>query len=133
MGPDWFLVEFFQTYWDIVSEDFNRVVTAFYNNALDLWSIKQEYITLIPQKTNNITLSDYRPISVVSAIPKILTSRLQPFLHDLIDKNQTAFIKGRQLMQTFLSTRELLIHHAKNKMPSIFIKIDFRKAFDNKS
>jgi Reverse transcriptase (RNA-dependent DNA polymerase) len=43
------------------------------------------------------------------------------------------FIKGRQLMQTFLSTRETLYHLAKNKVPSIFMKIDFQKAFNTLS
>jgi Reverse transcriptase (RNA-dependent DNA polymerase) len=34
-------------------------------------------------------------------------------------------------MQTFLSTRELLCHLVKNKISSIFMKIDFQKAFDS--
>jgi retron-type reverse transcriptase len=111
------------------------VVRAFYYNRLDLWRINQVYVTLIPKKSNKKTLSDYRPISVLSAIPKILTeilaSRLQPYLQNLINTNQTAFIKGRQLMQTFISSRELLCYLAKNKIPSIFMKIDVQKAFDS--
>jgi Reverse transcriptase (RNA-dependent DNA polymerase) len=34
-------------------------------------------------------------------------------------------------MQTFISIRELLCHLAKNKIPSIFMKIDFQKVFDS--
>jgi Reverse transcriptase (RNA-dependent DNA polymerase) len=136
-GPDGFPIKFFQNYWDIVADDLHKAISAFYHNQLDLWRINQAYITLIPRKSSTATLSDYRPISVLSAIPeiitKILASRLQPFLPDLIDKNQTAFIKGRQLMQTFLATREILSHLSRNKIPSIFIKIDFQKTFDSNS
>jgi Reverse transcriptase (RNA-dependent DNA polymerase) len=111
------------------------MVTAFYHNRLDLWRINQAYITLIPKSTTHESLSDYRPISVLSVVPKILTkiltTRLQTYLHGLISNNQTTFIKGRRLMQTFLSTRELLCHLTKNKIPSIFMKIDFQKAFDS--
>jgi hypothetical protein len=49
-GPDGFPIEFFQTYWDIVRDDIFQVVTAFYHNSLDLWRVKQAYITLIPKK-----------------------------------------------------------------------------------
>jgi hypothetical protein len=36
-------------------------------------------------------------------------------------------------MQTLLSTQELLHHLVKNKIPSIFLKADFQKAFDTLS
>jgi Reverse transcriptase (RNA-dependent DNA polymerase) len=120
---------------NFISDDLHSMVMAFYHNRLDLWRINQAYITLIPKSTTPETLSNYRPISVLSAVPKILTkiltTRLQPYLHRMISNNQTTFIKGRQLMQTFLSTRELLCHLVKNKISSNFMKIDFQKAFDS--
>jgi Reverse transcriptase (RNA-dependent DNA polymerase) len=134
-GPDGLPIEFFQEYWEFISDDLHSMVMTFYHNRLDLWRINQAYITLIPKSTTPETLSDYRPISVLSAVPKILTkilaTRLQPYLYGIISNNQTTFIKGRQLMQTFLSTRELLCHLVKNKITSIFMKIDFQKAFDS--
>jgi Reverse transcriptase (RNA-dependent DNA polymerase) len=134
-GPDGFPIEFLQNYWDCIAHDLHQAITAFYHNQLDLWRINQAYITLILKKNESNSLSDYEPISVLSAIPKIITkilaSKLQPFLPGLINESQTAFIKGRQLMQTFLSTRELLHHLAEQKIPFVFIKIDFQKAFDS--
>jgi Reverse transcriptase (RNA-dependent DNA polymerase) len=134
-GLDRFPIEFFQRYWEWVSLDLLSTITAFYHKKLDLWRINQAYITLIPKKANSVTPSDYRPISVLSAIPKIITkilaTRLQPFLKQLIHNNQTTFVKGRQLMQTFLSTRETLTYLARKNIPSIFLKIDFQKAFDS--
>jgi hypothetical protein len=73
---DRFPIEFFQRYWEWVSLDLLSTITAFYHKKLDLWRINQAYITLIPKKANSVTPSDYRPISVLSAIPKIITKIL---------------------------------------------------------
>jgi hypothetical protein len=35
-GPDGYLIEFFQTYWNIMWDDVYRAITVFYYNRLDL-------------------------------------------------------------------------------------------------
>jgi hypothetical protein len=108
VGPDGFLIEFFQQYWDIIWEDLYRAVTTFYHNKLDLWKINQAYITLILKRTRVTTISDFWSIIVLSVVLKILTkilaTRLQPYIPFLVDKHQTTFTRGRQLMQTFITT-----------------------------
>jgi Reverse transcriptase (RNA-dependent DNA polymerase) len=135
VGPDEFPIEFFHHYWDIIWEDLYRAVSAFYHNKLDLWRINEAYIALIPKKSSATIISDFRPISVLSAIPKIITkilaTRLQPYVPLLVDKHRTTFTKGRHLMQTFLSTHEMLHHLSRNRIPSVLLKLDFHKAFDN--
>jgi Reverse transcriptase (RNA-dependent DNA polymerase) len=117
-----FPIEFFQTYWSTVSEDLFRAVTKFYHNQLHLWRLNHAFITLIPKKNDSVNLHDFRPISVLAAILKIITKilviRLQPHMATLINPLQTAFIKGRQLMQSFLSTREMITHLSRNRIPS---------------
>ena len=79
-------------------------------------------------------ISDYRAISVINTIAKLVTkimaNRLQPHLTKLITTNQTAFMRGRSLMESFLSARELLNYCDKKKLPAILYKVDFQKAFD---
>jgi Reverse transcriptase (RNA-dependent DNA polymerase) len=136
-GPDGLPIEFFKTYWETIWGDELRTVLAFHDNKLDLWRLNQRYISLIPKTASTTHIFDYRPISVLSSIPKIITkilaTRLQKYLLQLVNQQQTAFVKGKQLMQTFISTRETLNHLAKNKIPSVFLKINFRKAFDTLS
>jgi Reverse transcriptase (RNA-dependent DNA polymerase) len=136
-GSDGFSIEFFQNYWDTVRNDIFQAVNAFYHNRLDLWCINQAHITLIPKKNETKLISDFRSISVLSILLKIITKilamRLQPFLPNLIHQNQATFIKGRQLMQTFLSARELMTYLHKRRIPAVFFKIDFAKAFDTLS
>ena len=43
---------------------------------------------------------------------------------------QTAFIRGRQITDNFVATRELLHHLSTTKKKAVFVKLDFAKAFD---
>ena len=68
---------------------------------------------------NPLTVNDFRPISILNLVPKliskILANRLCHKLPDLISTQQTAFIKGRQIAENFIATRELLHHLDKDR------------------
>lgn len=56
------------------------------------------FVTLIPKTGDPFTLSDFRPISLVSCqykiLAKLLTQRLKNVLPDIISECQSAFISG---------------------------------------
>jgi hypothetical protein len=60
----------------------------------------------------------------------VLTVRLQAEIPKLIDINQTGFIRGRAISDTFVYAMELVQVCHKRKMPAIVLKLDFAKAFD---
>jgi Reverse transcriptase (RNA-dependent DNA polymerase) len=117
-----------------VGSDICLLVQAFYSNVVDLWRINQAHITLLPKKKGALQPKDYRPISVITGllkiISKILANRLQKYLPTLINTHQSAFIKGRALMETFLVARESIFFWHKEKIPSVLIKVEFQKPFD---
>ncbi|XP_022680012.1 uncharacterized protein LOC111256374 [Setaria italica] len=94
-------------------------------------------ITLVPKKWDAASLADYRPISLVhnfaKLVAKLLSNRLAPELHRLVDVNQSAFIKTRSIHDNFkfveLAAKSL---HRKRK-PNLLIKLDISKAFDTVS
>lgn len=134
-GPDGVLNEFLQLHWGVIKSDLIRIMQGFYDHSIDLTAINQANITMIPKKEEPKHVSDFRPISVMNAVPKliskILANRLRSFLPDLISPTQTAFIQGRQISENFNTTREILHHISKNGKPACFIKLDFAKAFDS--
>lgn len=69
-------------------------------------SLNATFISLIPKKTDASTSQDFRPISMISAphkiIAKVLSNRIQSMLHEVIDSNQYAFIKGGIFLIAFL-------------------------------
>lgn len=132
-GPDELPAEFFQTFWDIVGEDVKNFIRGFFMGR-DIGCMNKASITLIQKEQGASAISDFRPISVINTVAKIATklmaNRLQPHLKDLVSNTQTAFVKGRSIMESFLVAREYLNFCHKMKIPSVLFKVDFAKAFD---
>lgn len=111
-GPDQIPNEFHQTYWP--KSDILEIVDGLFHGTISLSKINKANLIFIPKKENPSMISHYRPISVLNAIPKLLSkllaNRLRLKMPNLISTNQTAFIQGRQIIENFVATRELLQH-----------------------
>lgn len=111
------------------------ILEGFHMGTTNLHDLNRANITMIPKNEGANEVGDFRPISIINLIPKILTkilaTRLSRFLPDLISIRQSAFIKGRQISENFVTTREMLQHISHVKSPAFFFKIDFTKAFDS--
>ena len=60
-------------------------------------------------------------------ITKVLTVRLEPLVDKFILKNQSAFMKRRDIMNGILALHEILHETKKNKQVGIVLKLDFEK------
>jgi hypothetical protein len=91
-------------------------------------------MVLIPKKPDANTIDAYRPICLqnccVKILSKILTTRLQREIKDLVDLDQTGFIRGRSITENFVYAMELVQCCHKRRTPMLVIKLDFAKAFD---
>jgi hypothetical protein len=63
----------------------------------------------------------------------VLTKRLQDEIPKLVELNQTGFIRGRSISDTFVYALELVQVCHKRKKPALVLKLDFAKAFDTVS
>ena len=59
-------------------------------------------VALIPKKDGAEDIADFRPISLINAIAKIIakvmSNRLAPHMNDLVSQAQSAFIKRRCIL-----------------------------------
>lgn len=82
-------------------------------------------------------MKDYRPIclehGIIKIISRALSIRLSMVTESLISSSHSAFIKGHLIFESFVSISEIINMISKSKIPSILLKIDFEKAFDNVS
>ncbi|KAH0765964.1 hypothetical protein KY285_001835 [Solanum tuberosum] len=90
---------------------------------------------LIPKKAGASELKDFRPISLITGIYKViamlLTERLKKVVDRLVNKHQMAFIKGRQIMDAALIASECVNSRMKGDKPSVMCKLDIEKAYDH--
>lgn len=134
-GPDGLTSEFMQKNWIVLSAQVMEIMQAFHANSIDLSLINKANVVFIPKKDSLEFVTDFRPISIVNIVPKliskILASRLACKMPELISPYQTACIKGRQISENFNATRELLHHITDTGSPAVLLKVDFAKAFDS--
>ena len=113
-----------------------RVINAFGSlHSANFHWLNSSNIDLLPKKDGAEEISDFRPISLIHSIAKIVTKmlalRLGPFMDVLVSKAQSAFIKERSIHDNFLYVKNLATRLHKSKTPCLMFKLDIRKAFDS--
>jgi len=75
-GPDGFLVEFYQFFWEVIKDDLVQLFVAFHKGELPIHSLNFGIITLIPKKEDATCIQQYRPICLLNVVFKIFTKIL---------------------------------------------------------
>ena len=135
-GPDGFPCEFLKTTWPVIAHDFTVAVQSVFRLGFLPKGINSTILALVPKKTTSAEMRDFRPIAccnvLYKVISKILANRLKVFLPRMISENQSAFVKGRLLMENVLLASELVKDYHKDSVSSrCVMKIDISKAFDS--
>ena len=137
-GPDGMTAAFYQAAWPVVKRDVLTAVNAFYTiDRRGFSSVNGALLTLIPKVPNAMDAKDFRPISLIHSFPKImaklLANRLAPMIDDLVLCNQSAFIRGRYILDNFKFVQRSAALIKKKKIPKLLLKLDISKAFDTVS
>jgi hypothetical protein len=88
-------------------------------------------IAFLSKKDGAEEISDFRPISFIHGIDKIIAKmlalRLAPFMDVLVSKAQSAFIKKRSIQITFSTSRTLPRGSAKGRSRPISSNLIFSR------
>lgn len=91
-------------------------------------------IVLIPKVNSPDVPGDFRLISLINSTLKItskmLVSCLGNVLHSLVDEDQSAFLKGRCILNNIATAEELIFSMHRHSFEGHILKMDFAKAFD---
>ena len=111
-GPDGYNAFFFKDSWSVTGPSIINAIREFFQNGEILKEANTALIALIPKVPNSSKMGDFRPISccntIYKCISKIIASRLQLILPDMVDQAQSAFVKGRKISDNILLAQDLL-------------------------
>lgn len=134
-GPDRYTVEFFKSAWPVIGSEFIISVQSFFVKGFLPKGINSTILALIRKTTVEKEMKDYRPFSccnvIYKIISKIIVNMLKVTLPEFIALNQSAFVKGRLLIENLLLATELVKDYHKDAISSrCALKIDISKAME---
>ncbi|GKV29753.1 hypothetical protein SLEP1_g38652 [Rubroshorea leprosula] len=133
-GPDGFNFKFVKVMWEDIKSDVVEFVQEFHEHGKIAKGSNASFIVLIPKVENPQKIEEYRPISLIGVMYKILAKLLANRLRRVIDKvigeQQMAFLRGRQLAEGAVIANEVIDEAKRKKKKSFIFKVDFEKAYD---
>jgi hypothetical protein len=91
---------FYKSCWSIIKVNLLGALSVIHQgNAQKMGPLNSSYLILIPTKMDASLAGNFRLISLIHSVAKLVTkllaNRLCPRLYELVASNQSAFVRGR--------------------------------------
>nr|GEV09184.1 RNA-directed DNA polymerase, eukaryota [Tanacetum cinerariifolium] len=133
-GPDGFTFGFYRRYWSFIQSDVIEGVQYFFQVGSFPQGCNSSFIALIPKLQDAKMVKDFRTISLIGSIykiiAKILANRLFLVVGDIVNEVQLAFVTNRQILDGPFILNELLAWCKRKKKQTMIFNVDFEKAYD---
>jgi hypothetical protein len=134
-GPDGFNYAFIKEFWGLMKGEVRIMFDQFHGVECLPRGLLSYFLALIPKVNSPETLGDFRPISLLGClyklIAKVLAARLALVVGSVVSSAQSAFIKNRQLVDGVLVLNEVVDYAKKTGKDCLILKVDFQKAYDS--
>jgi len=111
-GPDGFNFAFVKEFWFLIKEEVRIMFDQFHGNEVIPKGMLAYFVALISKVSSPMAMKDYRPISLLGCLykilAKVLAKRLAGVMNSIISPTQSAFLKGRNLVDGVLVANELV-------------------------
>ena len=134
LGPDGYTAAFWQFSWDIVKDEAMTVFMDFFVTNKFVKSLNFTFLVMVPKKEGVDDFKDFRPISLVGSlyklIAKVLANRLKKEMGNVVNKAQNTFMEGKQILDASLIANEVIYSMVRRNEKGILCKLDVEKAYD---
>ena len=136
-GPDGFNFNFIKKSWDYIKDELVTTLVVFHDIGTIPKGCNASFIALVPKVRDPSKLEQYKPISLVGAIykviSKVLAGRIKKVLPSIIDDCQSTFLKDRGILDSVLMANEVVEDLRRSGRYGLCLKVDFEKAYDSVS
>lgn len=134
-GSDGMNFHFIKKCCGTMKNEFVDMMKDFWANGVISRGANASFIVLLPKKDDLLGLEEYRPISLIGClykvISKVLAKRLGKVLGKIIDMRQSAFVGGRFMLDGVLLSNEVIDEDKRCKKDCLIFKVNFEKAYDS--
>lgn len=134
-GPDGFTAHFYRTFAPEIAPFLTTLFNVTASTQQVTPSMREAVVAVIPKLGKEPTAcSSYRPIALLNLdakiYTKILATRLESVLPNLIDPDQSGFIKGRQTHDNLRHITHVVEKARRKHISAALLSLDVEKAFD---
>lgn len=126
---------FIRKFWTTIKDEVFLLVEEFFCKSILPKCVSSSFIALNPKRDNPQKVSDYRSISFIGVIhkliSKLLAARLKKVIGSLISPTRSTFIANRQILDRVLAISKIVDLAKKRGDDCLILKVDFEKAYDS--
>ncbi len=136
-GIDGLSNAFIKQYWQFFRVPLFNYATCCYDKGRLTTNVRSASIKLIPKKGDKTDLKNWRPISLLSNLYKIISRaikmRLNPIVNRICSRAQKGFNDCRFTQECLINVIETIQHCNNNNINGAVVAVDMAKAFDTLS
>ena len=131
-GSDGLSAEFYKVFWNDIADFFLKSINQAYHAGQLSVTQRRGIIKLIPKKdAKPYLIKNWRPISLLNCDYKIaakaIANRLKHVLPNLIDNDQTGFLKGRFIGENIRLVDGIIKHAAAKNITGLLLFLISKK------
>ena len=135
-GCDGLTSEFYQKFWKEIGPKLVETLNSSKQKGHLSQSQRRGVITLLEKRGKDSSkIKNWRPVSLLNVDYKILTKtlakRIEKTLPNVINNDQSGFLKGRYIGEGVRFVEDLIDLYDNSNQSGIILQLDFEKAFDS--